>query len=41
MGILTISTALLGDLLFLPALLLKFGPKPTRFKATQPQTPTA
>lgn len=27
MGILTISTALLGDLLFLPALLLKFGPK--------------
>lgn len=41
MGILTISTALLGDLLFLPALLLKFGPKPTSFKATQPQTPTA
>lgn len=28
MGVLTISTALLGDLLFLPALLLKFGPKP-------------
>lgn len=27
MGILTISTALLGDLLFLPALLLKFGPR--------------
>jgi predicted RND superfamily exporter protein len=27
MGILTISTALLGDLLFLPALLLRFAPK--------------
>ena len=27
MGVLTISTALLGDLIFLPALLLKFGPK--------------
>jgi predicted RND superfamily exporter protein len=28
MGILTISSALLGDLIFLPALLLRYGGKP-------------